>query len=231
MTAARASREPRWPGLFVVLEGIDGAGTTTQLERLSAKLREEGHRVLTTREPSNGPVGALLRRALQGQLQRDDGPQGLSPQTLALLFAADRTDHLEAELVPALHQGAVVICDRYLLSSLAYQGAQLPTRWVDAINAWAMPPDLTLFLEVKPEVASRRRASRGGQAELFEDDELQARISKQYSAAIKTRAKTDQIVRIVGERSIEEVTQAALEAIHRRLQPAPAPRKRAAARR
>ena len=89
------------------------------------------------------------------------GAGALAPETLALLFAADRTDHLAAQVRPALEAGAVVICDRYVLSSLAYQGAQLPPRWVEAINAFAEPPDLTLFLEVDPAVASQggRRAA------------------------------------------------------------------------
>ncbi|HVE86725.1 MAG TPA: dTMP kinase [Myxococcales bacterium] len=204
-------------GLFVVLEGIDGAGTTTQAERISAALRAEGRRVLTTREPSDGPLGLLLRQALAGRLglPRQSGP--LSPETLALLFAADRTDHLAAQVRPALAAGVVVVCDRYVLSSLAYQGAQLPPRWVEAVNAFADAPDLTLFLEVEPEVAARRRASRGGDAELYDADHLQRRIARQYLTAIRRRGRTDRVVRIAGDLSVEQVTAVALAAIHRRL--------------
>jgi len=204
-------------GLFVVLEGIDGAGTTTQAERLSAALRAEGRRVLTTREPSDGPLGTLLRQALGGRLVLPGGAGALAPETLALLFAADRTDHLAAQVRPALEAGAVVICDRYVLSSLAYQGAQLPPRWVEAINAFAEPPDLTLFLEVDPEVASRRRASRGGDAELFDDERLQARVAREYLRAIRRRARTDRVVRIAGGNAVERVTEIALAEIRKRL--------------
>jgi dTMP kinase len=201
------------PGLFVVLEGIDGAGTTTQAERLSAALRAEGRRVLTTREPSDGPLGALLRQALAGRLVLPNQAGPMAKETLALLFAADRTDHLAAQVRPALEAGTVVICDRYVLSSLAYQGALLPPRWVEAINAFAEPPDLTLFLEVDPSVASRRRAARGGDAELFEEDALQAKVAREYLAAIRRRAKSDRVVRIPGGKSVEEVTALGLEAI------------------
>ena len=206
-------------GLFVVLEGIDGAGTTTQAERLSAALREEGRAVLTTREPSDGPVGTLLRQALAGRLVLPGGRGALAPETLALLFAADRTDHLAAQVRPALEAGTIVVCDRYVLSSLAYQGALLPPRWVEAINAFAEPPDLTLFLEVDPKVASRRRASRGGEAELFEEDGLQRKVARQYLEAIRRRGRADRVVRVPGDRSVEEVTEIALAAVRRGLSP------------
>lgn len=204
-------------GLFVVLEGIDGAGTTTQGERLAAALRAQGRKVLSTREPTDGPVGTLIRQALTGRLQLPGGRGPLGAQTLALLFAADRTDHLEAQLAPALEEGTIVICDRYVLSSLAYQGAMLPPRWVEAINAWARPPDLTLFLEVNSALAARRRAARGGEAELYEQEQTQQRVARQYLRAIRKRSRSDRVVRIDGEASVEEVTAAALAAVRARL--------------
>ncbi len=99
-------------GRFIVLEGIDGAGTTTQAEAISLALRAEGRTVLTTREPSDRPVGALLRQALSGAAPLSGG-KSFGPETLALLFAADRTDHLASEVIPALERGEVVICDRF----------------------------------------------------------------------------------------------------------------------
>jgi dTMP kinase len=209
-------RKPR-SGLFVVLEGLDGAGTTTQLERLSAALRADGHKVVATREPSDGPVGTLLRQALSGRVVLPDGRGAPSDQTLALLFAADRVDHLEAQVLPALDSGAIVICDRYVLSSLAYQGASLPPSWVEAINVWAVPADLTLFLEVNPGLAERRRTARGARPELFETSERQRRIAKEYGAAVKRRTKAERVVKLDGSRPVEEVTQAALSAIRKRI--------------
>src|SRR5690554_6701257 len=104
--------------MFIVLEGLDGAGTTTQVERLARSLSGEGHRVHTTREPSDGFVGVLIRQALRRRIVERTGRQ-LSPETLALLFATDRVDHLRDEVEPALSAGGVVISDRYVHSSIA----------------------------------------------------------------------------------------------------------------
>lgn len=201
------------PGRFFVLEGLDGAGTTTQCERLASELRARGFRVLVTREPSDGPVGTMIRQALTGRLRLpgDKGP--LAPETLALLFAADRTDHLHARVRPAIARGEIVLSDRYLLSSLAYQGQALPMAWVEQANAFADAPDLTLFVEVTPATAARRRAGRGGDAELFEAEVLQRRIARQYLAAIRRRARKERIARVDGNGSPEEVTRALLEAL------------------
>ena len=204
-------------GRLIVLEGLDGAGTTTQVERLAARLRAEGHSVLTTREPSDGPVGVLIRQALTGRLVLPGGAGPLASETLALLYAADRTDHLRARVLPALEAGQVVLSDRSVLSSLAYQGASLPMEWVEAINTHALPADLTLFVEVSLDVAAGRRAARGGPEELFDAEEKQRRISRQYAAAIKLRGKREHVVRIDGDATVEEVTAACLERVHQLL--------------
>lgn len=200
-------------GAFIVLEGLDGAGTTTQLERLSAALRAEGHRVFATREPSDGPIGTSIRQALTGRLGLPQGRGPLTPETLALLFAADRMDHLAAQVEPALERGEIVICDRYVLSSLAYQGSSLPMEWVGTINGRALAPDLTLFVSVDAATAARRRSVRGAAEELYEADEAQRRILKQYEKALKSKAVKGRVVRIDGGRPIDEVTTASLAAI------------------
>ena len=200
------ARKPARRGRLIVLEGLDGAGTTTQVERLAAALRAEGHSVLTTREPSDGPVGVQIRQALTGRLVLPGGAGALAPETLALLYAADRTDHLRAKVLPALEAGQVVLSDRSVLSSLAYQGASLSMEWVESINAFAVPADLTLFVGVSIEVAARRRAARGGPEELFDAEEKQRRISKQYEAAIRLRGKREHVVRIDGDQTVEAVT-------------------------
>ncbi|ATB38845.1 thymidylate kinase [Cystobacter fuscus] len=202
--------DARRRGLLIVLEGLDGAGTTTQVERLAAALKAEGHSVLTTREPSDGPVGVLIRQALTGRVVLPGGAGPLAPETLALLYAADRTDHLRARVLPALEAGQVVLSDRSVLSSLAYQGASLPMEWVEAINSHAIPADLTLFVQVSIEVAARRRAARGGPEELFDAEEKQRRISQQYEAAIALRGAREHVVRIDGDGSVEAVTAACL---------------------
>src|SRR5215472_4321878 len=107
-------------GRFVVIEGIDGAGTTTQVGRLVDRLRKSEIDARGTREPSDGPVGTLIRQVLAGRVVV---PGGRAPgwATMALLFAADRVDHVEAEIEPALAKGSVIVSDRYDASSLAYQ--------------------------------------------------------------------------------------------------------------
>ncbi|RKH38000.1 dTMP kinase [Corallococcus sicarius] len=209
-----AARKAARPGRFIVLEGLDGAGTTTQTERLAAALRADGHAVMTTREPSDGPVGTQLRQALTGRLGLPHGRGPLAPETLALLFAADRTDHLHARVLPALEEGKVVLCDRYVLSSLAYQGASLPMAWVDTVNAHAVSPDLTLFIEMDPKVAARRRASRGGPSG---QAEVQRQVAKQYLKAITLRSKRERIVLISGELTLPDITDACLKEARRML--------------
>jgi dTMP kinase len=187
------------PGRFVVLEGIDGSGTTTQAARLAASLRELGHAVVSTREPSDGPIGVLVRQALTRRLV------GLSDRVLALLFAADRLDHLASVVEPALAAGKVVVSDRYVLSSLAYQGMRLPLAWVEALNAAARPADLTLFLEVDPRTAARRRHGRGGTEELFDADEVQRAVARAYGRVARKHARAQRVVRVNGRGAADEV--------------------------
>lgn len=205
----------RGQGAFVVLEGLDGAGTTTQAEAIARKLRSEGVAVLATREPSDGPIGNLLRQALTRRVGLPNGRGPLGPETLALLFAADRVDHLAAQIEPALEKGEVVICDRYLLSSLAYQGSELPMLFVEQINQKARRPDLTLFVEVSTRIAAQRRATRGGEKELFDAEARQKKIAGLYREAIAQREGTERIVSLDGGLPIAQVTQQALAAIAR----------------
>jgi dTMP kinase len=201
-------------GSFIVLEGLDGAGTTTQVERIAAALRREGLHVLTTREPSDGPIGTVIRQVLTGRLTLPKSHARLPGQTLALLFAADRMDHLAAEVTPALNRGEVVLCDRYVLSSLAYQGSTLSMDWVERINQPARAADLTLFLHVDPRVARTRRMGRGGKEELFDAAAKQRRVARQYQAAIRRRSVRERIVRLNGALAAEAVTREALGHIH-----------------
>lgn len=159
--------------MFIVLEGIDGSGTTTQMARLAEALRARGQRVHTTREPSDGPIGVFIRSVLRKEVD-------VPPDALALLFAADRVAHVAQEIEPALARGEVVICDRYLGSSIVYQSQFVPEAFVRAANSRARLPDLTLIVDVPAEVAAARRAARGGPAELFEVDALQVALAAAY---------------------------------------------------
>jgi dTMP kinase len=203
-------------GLFIVLEGLDGAGTTTQAQRLAAALRSQGRRVHVTAEPSGGPVGSLVRQVLSRRLSGGAGKDGaFDPAALALLFAADRLDHVAAEIAPRLDDGWDVVSDRFTLSSLAYQSVACGDGgWVGAINARARAPDVTLFLEVSPAVALRRRLAASGQPELFEVPAFQRKVAHAYRRAIGALRRAGQRVEIVdGEAPVEEVTAALLERV------------------
>ena len=186
-------------GRFIVLEGIDGSGTTTQAARLTASLRAAGLAVVSTREPSDGPIGVILRQALTRRLV------GLSDRILALLFAADRLDHLASVVEPALEEGKVVVSDRYVLSSLAYQGMRMPLAWVETLNAAARPADLTLYLDVDPRTAARRRHGRGGTDELFDADEVQRAVARAYGRVVRKHARAQRVARVDGHASPDEV--------------------------
>jgi len=161
---------------LIALEGIDGAGTTTQARMLSDWMRAEGLPVQLTCEPSGGPLGQLIRQVLTHRTRVVDRA------ALALLFAGDRVDHLQSEVEPQLSQGVHVITDRYVYSSLAYQSLDLEPGWVAEINRLAPEPDLTLYLRVDPEVGAARRAGRGSAAEVFETTGEQCRIAATYDA-------------------------------------------------
>jgi dTMP kinase len=165
--------------LFIALEGIDGSGTTTQLERLARHLEARGRRVHPTREPSTGPVGRLLREILLGGHRRADGT-AVDGLAMALLFAADRRDHLTREIEPALAAGADVVSDRYLLSSLAYQAQEAQRDWVAGLARDLRVPDLTLLLDVPVEVAAARRRAAGRPDERYDADEVQSRVATRY---------------------------------------------------
>jgi dTMP kinase len=216
-------------GAFVVVEGIDGSGSTSVVAELAAHFRAQQRQVHATCEPSSGPFGVTIRQILSHSYVV---PGRASPSfgwaTMALLFAADRLDHLEAEVLPHLHAGDLVLSDRYDLSSLAYQSATAqpdgpapaadPVKWIRELNRCAQRPDLTLVLDVDPDVAAERRKSRGGKAELYEKLELQRRLAALYADAEQlvvgdrvVHVDANQPLPLVIARSVE-----AVEAIERR---------------
>jgi dTMP kinase len=184
---------------FIVLEGIDGAGTTTQAHRLGDALRARGLDVLVTREPSDGPVGQRIRQHLKS------GAHEVDQLEMAKLFAEDRLDHLAREIDPALAAGRPVICDRYVLSSCVYQSRYVAPAQVWKLNERARAADLTLFVDVSAEVAQERRHARGGAAEMYEQLELQRFFVAQYRALSPAMLEREHCVRIDGERSPDAV--------------------------
>lgn len=202
-------------GKFLVLEGIDGSGTTTQAALLAAALEARGCPVVLTREPTERAIGSLLRAALQHRLTLPSGEAATLPAgSLALLFAADRLDHLEHVVEPALARGAVVISDRYDLSSLVYQSATDPEgsaalEWLRTLNVRARRPGLTVVLDLPAHVAEERRLRRGGAAELFERRALQERLAELYRDAERL-VPGDRVVHLEGEHAPEVVQEALL---------------------
>ncbi len=189
---------------LIVLEGLDGAGTTTQARRLVDHLTSKGGKAHLTREPSDGPIGKLIREMLTGGHAIPE--QSLSQGTFGLLFAADRLDHLQREVEVQLAAGATVISDRWYHSSLAYQGTGADRDWITTLNARARKPDLTIFLQVRPEVAAARRISAGRIQELFEDMRMQEEVAAGYKATIsELSALGERIETIDGEASPDAV--------------------------
>ena len=193
------NRPPK--GAFIVLEGGDGSGKTTQARSLQSALRHEGYKVHSTAEPSRSAVGRLIRRRiLHGKKT--------SPEVEALLFAADRFLHLESEILPALADGKIVVCDRYMYASFAYQGAQgVNADWLREINRFAVKPDLALYLDVPAETGmSRIRRKKS----VLEKLELQRRVRDEYLRLVQagelTLVDSTQPITKVSENILDLVT-------------------------
>lgn len=163
--------------LFWAVEGMDGSGSTTQCKKLVDYLKKQGYDAVFTAEPSKGEIGFLLRDYLNASRQ---DKIIISKQCMALLFAADRLAHYDNEIKPLLEQGKFVVSDRYVLSSLVYQGISLDLDWVRKINKFAPAADFTVLIDVRDEVAAHRRQIRKGTVEIFDDLSVQSIIAKRY---------------------------------------------------
>jgi dTMP kinase len=181
-------------GAFIVIEGLDGSGKTTQAKLLATRLNRN-HQALYTAEPSEGIVGNFIRESCLY------GEKRLPATVEALLFAADRVEHVENEIKPALAEGRLVICDRYMYSSLAYQGSTgLSIDWIGAINNFALKPDFAVFIDVSPETVLNRLSRRKS---IMENLETQRKVREIY---LKSVEKGD-LTLIDGEKAVEEVAQ------------------------
>lgn len=197
------------PGRLIVLEGIDGTGKSTQIDLLGSYLRARGHDVLVTREPTDGVYGRKIRALFANRKQ-------VSRQEELELFLDDRRDHVERELAPALAAGKIILCDRYFLSTVAYQGANgFDPLTVLAQNRFAPSPDIALILEVSI-ATSLRRITEGRREELndFEQADSLRRVK-----AIFESLDLPYIVRIDAENTIEDTHRAIVAAVESRLLP------------
>jgi dTMP kinase len=218
-------------GKFIVIEGIDGAGTTTQSKRLVDAVQNSigVDSVIWTCEPSKGPVGQFIRAFLKHDIQDEEGEEWSPPaMAMAHLFTADRQDHLVSEIEPALMAGRHVICDRYYYSTLGYQALTMYdgragafTRLAPLLENCAVP-DLVVVLDVGPAEAARRRSNRKGRREQFEVDELQVNLAGFYRNlpildCVRFRAPGGEFVHVHGSRSQDAVFQDVLGHVRRLL--------------
>lgn len=196
-------------GIFITIEGIDGAGVTTQAENLQEKLETylprvnedaatDGPHTHLTKEPTDGPAGGQIRVALSERLE-------LGPETLALFFATDRRDHVEQEIEPLLEEGYVVIVDRYSLSSYAYQLDGVgDLEWLRQINKKSPSPDLTIFLDVAVETSRRRRERDRLTQELYEREATLERVRTNYHEVIEQLHAEGENIAVVDAEASEE---------------------------
>jgi len=166
-------------GILIALEGLDGSGKTTHAHILNENLQKQGYNSEYTREPSVGKIGRFIQNTV---LYNDDMTE---PIIEALLFAADRVDHIKNFVEPKISNGRIIISDRYLYSSLAYQGARgVSLEWLKRINEFVPKPDIAFYIDVPPEVALNRKR---GVRSVFEKIEFQVKVRNIYLEFVRTK--------------------------------------------
>ena len=188
-------------GFFICVEGLDGCGKTTQTKLLVRRLRRKRYAAIYTAEPSRGKIGKFIKRhCLHGEKR-------VSSIIEALLFAADRFEHVEDVIVPAIRKGKIVVSDRYVYSSLAYQGAAgLDSEWIAKVNEHAIHPDLAFFIDVKPEVVVKRLKPKKS---VMENLQTQQKVREVYMKFVEN----GELVKIDGNGSVQEVAESILKAV------------------
>ena len=164
-------------GNLIVFEGIDGSGKTTQIRRIADFLIKCGQQPLVTYEPTDNPIGSLARWAVRGEVT-------LKEEAMALLFAADRFQHVSDVIRPALESNKLVLCDRFVYSNMAYQSGNISMDVISEYNKdFFKLPSLTFFIDTSPEECTRRIFSSRQHIEIYDGIENSKRISGQYRAA------------------------------------------------
>ena len=188
-------------GVFICIEGLDGSGKTTHAYRLVRNLNKKGYTAIYTTEPSRGDLGKFIRGTVL------EGKKRIPRVVEAVLFAVDRVEHFEKEVKPALEEGKIVVSDRCVYSSLAYQGATgLDLEWIEEINRFALPHDLALYIDVAPEVVVKRIQRKKS---VMERLETQRRVQELYNSFVNR----GMLVSIDGNRRKVEVEQKVLRVV------------------
>ena len=188
---------------FIVFEGIDGAGTSTQIKKICEK---NPQKFFQTAEPTSLETGKFLRRMLGGEFSVDE-------KTNSFLFAADRAEHLYGKngIIEQINNGKTVISDRYLFSSLAYQSISCGEKLPKLLNSTFPLPEILFFFEIDPEISLKRVDSRNEKKEIYEKIETQKKIAMEYEKIISeyenNKSCTMKIIRIDATKSIEEISE------------------------
>ncbi len=192
----------KWnPGMFICVEGLDGSGKTTQAKKLVNDLRLRGFDAVYTTEPTKGEVGRFIRRFVLNREKR------VSATLEALLFAADRIDHVENEITPFLRQDKIVVCDRYFHSSLAYQGAAgVNLEWIERINQFVLKPNLSLLIDASTDVVVKRLKKKKTVMETTQN-------LKKVREIYMNLAQKQHLTIVNGDKSINEVAQNILDIV------------------
>ena len=191
--------------LFIAFEGIDGSGKSTQVKLLTEKLIAEGHKVYSTFEPTDSPIGSLIRNIFKGRVAADH-------QTIAALNVADRLDHLHNAingLLKKKEEGFTIITDRYYFSSYAYHGVHVDIDWVieaNKMSANTLRPDINIFIDLLPEVSMQRLNSTRGTIELYETMDNLKQVRAKYLEAFEKLKLVENIVFVDGNQSVKDIS-------------------------
>lgn len=191
-------------GGFIAFEGIDGSGKSTQSALLIQRLRREGIPCYATMEPTDSPIGSLIRQIMTGRIKTDN-------KVIAALFAADRLDHLLNEvdgIAAKIDEGTTVVTDRYYFSSYAYNSVHMPMEWVIKANEQSsaiLKPSVTVFIDVEPDTALERIAKNRFRQELFEKKSMLVKVRENYMKAFKLLEKEEKVVVIDGNQPEENI--------------------------
>lgn len=184
-------------GVFIAIEGLDGSGASTQVDRIKQYFKSQKKPAYFTAEPTTDIIGGIIRACLSGEWKMDN------PEALQLMFASDRANHLTKEIIPQLEKGRAVITDRYFLSSIAYGSLDITdTEWLSQINSQFILPDLTILLKVSVDVCVKRIKKARTGIELFDNKN---KLNKVWQTYLSISKKYPNIVIIDGEKEEDEV--------------------------
>ncbi|MCX3265105.1 dTMP kinase [Pedobacter agri] len=191
--------------LFIAFEGIDGSGKSTQVKLLKEKLSKDGHKIYSTFEPTDSPIGSLIRNIFNRRIETDE-------RAIASLFVADRLDHLLNKtngIVKKMQEGYTVITDRYYFSSYAYHSATISLDWLieaNSLSANILKPDLNIYIDIDPEISIERLNSERSNIEIYENIENLKIVSKKYKEAFVRLGAVENVFLIDGNNSINDLS-------------------------